>query len=157
MAGDPERGRALFFDSSNDLNCSLCHKFQGVGSDVGPDLSKIWEKPAKEILRDIILPGAALSPGQELYTVTTQTGEQISGLMAEENARQLRIYDVGSLPPVLRTLDKEQIQTRQAQRRSAMPEKYGEIYTLRQLLDIVAFLKSGDSKAPSPVTLQDLF
>jgi putative heme-binding domain-containing protein len=157
VAGDPEKGRSLFFDFSNDLNCSLCHKVQGVGSDVGPDLSKVRQKPAKEILRDIILPGAALSPNQGLLIITTKAGEQINGLKVEENARQLRVYDVGNLPPVLRTLDKEEIQTRQVQTRSAMPEKYGEIYTLRQLLDIIAFLKSGDPKDSSPVTLQDLF
>jgi len=157
VAGDPENGRALFFDSSNDLNCGLCHKFQGMGSEVGPDLSKIGQKTTKEILRDIVLPGASLPPGQAILTITTKTGEQINGLKVEESAHQLKIYDIGNLPPVLRTLGKEQIQSRQAQKRSAMPEKYGEIYTLRQLLDIIAFLKSGASKPPSPVTLQDLF
>jgi len=40
---------------------------------------------------------------------------------------------------------------------SGMPGKYGEIYTLKQLLDIVAYLKSGDTAAAPPVSLQDLF
>jgi putative heme-binding domain-containing protein len=157
VAGDPEKGRTLFYDSSNDLNCSLCHKVQEMGSDVGPDLRMVRQKPPKEILRDIVLPGAALPPGQEFLSIRTKTGEQINGLKVEESAQQLKIYDVGTLPPVLRTLGKEQIETRQPQKRSAMPEKYGEVYTLRQLLDIIAFLKSADSKPSSPVTLNDLF
>jgi hypothetical protein len=103
------------------------------------------------------LPGASIPSGQELLTITTKTGEQINGLKVEESAQQLKFYDIGTLPPVLRTLREEQIQTRQVLKRSAMPENYGEIYTLGQLLDIIAFLKSGDSKVSSPVTLQDLF
>jgi hypothetical protein len=129
---------------------NLSSGFKGEGQERQPE-------PRQEILRDIILPGASLPPGQELLIITTKTGEQINGLKVEESTHQLKIYDVGTLPPVLRTLVKEQIQTRQAQQRSAMPEKYGEMYTLRQLLDIIAFLKSGDSKPSSPVTLQDLF
>lgn len=38
---------------------------------------------------------------------------------------------------------------------SAMPKDYASIYTIKQLLDLVTFLKSSESK--SPVTLKDLF
>jgi len=39
---------------------------------------------------------------------------------------------------------------------SPMPEKYAEIYSIRQLLDLIAFFKDADPKS-SPVRLIDLF
>jgi putative heme-binding domain-containing protein len=157
LIGDPERGKSLFFDSSNDLNCGSCHKVRGVGNDVGPDLTRVQQRQARDLLRDIVLPSYAIAPGRELLEITTQSGERIEALKVEENDSQIKVYDVGSLPPVLRTLFKAQIQKREFQKYSGMPEKYGEMYTLKQLLDLIAFLKSGDASAASPVRLQDLF
>ena len=156
LLGDPEKGKALFFDPSNDFNCGVCHKVGGMGSDVGPDLSQIRQKPARGIVKDILLPSATLSSNRQLLKITSKTGEQIQGVKLEESATQLKIYDMESLPPVLRTLAKDQIQTMQVQNRSAMPAKYGELYTVKQLLDIIAFIKKGDSAA-TQVSVDDLF
>jgi putative heme-binding domain-containing protein len=155
LLGDPEKGKALFFDSANDLNCGTCHKIAGAGSEVGPDLSKAARKPSRELFTDIVLPEATLSSDKRLLRITTKTGEQIQAIQIEESASHLKVYDIQSLPPVLRTLPKEQIQERTFLARSAMPGRYAELYTVKQLLDIIAFIKlsSGDS---APVSLADL-
>ncbi len=155
--GDPKVGKSLFFDSSNDWNCGSCHKVGGLGNEVGPSLDKARHKPARELLKDIVVPGVTVEPPWQLLKVTTKAGEQIGGLKVEEDTSQLKIYDTGSPPPVLRTLAKDQIETIQVENRSAMPEKYGELYTLKQLLDLIAFLKSGDSAPVSSISLSDLF
>ena len=41
--GDPARGRALVLDE-NRTKCVVCHKLDGRGGDVGPDLSHIGGK-----------------------------------------------------------------------------------------------------------------
>jgi putative heme-binding domain-containing protein len=157
IVGDPEKGKALFFDSNNDFNCGMCHKVQGVGNGVGPDLSTAKEKAARELFKDIVLPSAVISPEQRLWRIRTKSGEQIEALKVAENDVEIQLYDVGSLPPVLRTLSKREIEKRQVADRSAMPGKYGELYTLKQLLDIIAFLKSGDSPGSTRVSMKDLF
>jgi putative heme-binding domain-containing protein len=157
LLGDPNRGKDLFFDSSNDLNCGNCHRVRGVGNDVGPDLTGDQHRPAKDLFRDIVLPSYAITPGRELLAITLKTGERIKALKVTEDNSQIKVYDVGSLPAVLRTIPKTQIQKRESEKLSGMPGKYGEIYTLKQLLDIVAYLKSGDTAAGPPVGLQDLF
>jgi putative heme-binding domain-containing protein len=154
--GDAERGKNLFFDSSNDLNCGSCHRVRGVGNPIGPDLSRLQERKASQILKDIVLPSSTIAPGGELLKITLQSGEEVEGLKVEENNSQLKLYDIGSPPPVLRTIPKAQIQKRETEKRSGMPANYGETYTLKQLLDLIAFLKSGNDPA-SVVTLQDLF
>jgi putative heme-binding domain-containing protein len=155
--GDPERGKSLFFDSSNDFNCGGCHKVRGVGNGVGPDLTQVQQRQARELFRDIVLPSYAIAPGRELLKITTQTGERIDALKVDEDDSQIKVYDVGSLPPVLRTISKAQVQKLETEKRSGMPDKYGEIYTLKQLLDLISFLKSGDASVASSVRLQDLF
>jgi putative heme-binding domain-containing protein len=155
LTGDPDKGKALFFDSSNDLNCGTCHKIRGGGGEVGPDLSQIHNRPARDILKDIVLPSTVLSPSRQLLRISLKTGESIQGIKTEESSSQLKIYDMDSLPPVLRTLSKDQIQAQEAQNRSAMPQKYGEMFTVKQLLDIIAFIRQGDDS--SRVRLEELF
>ena len=155
VVGDPDKGRELFFDSGNDLNCAYCHRVRGMGSEVGPDLSGLSDRPSREILRDIVLPGYRLSAGKQLFKLTTVAGERLTVLKASEDDQQVKVYDVTGLPPVLRTLQRDQIQALEPQSGSPIPETYGQHYTLKQLLDLVSFLKSVDSGGPSVVSLED--
>src|SRR5437879_10458308 len=43
LKGDAGRGRALFFKSAG-LQCINCHRVNGTGSTLGPDLSQIGKK-----------------------------------------------------------------------------------------------------------------
>lgn len=138
-AGDPEAGRTLFFDASNPKRCAGCHRFQGRGAEVGPDLTAGSARPPREILRDILEPDARLAV--EPLTVVTKSGERVTGVKAGETRERVRIYDTRSLPPVLRTIYKDQIETMTPEKRSPMPGGYGRLFTRKQLLDLVAFLK----------------
>ncbi len=139
-AGDPEAGRALFFDASNPRHCAACHQFQGRGGDVGPDLTSIGARPSKEILRDILDPDARLAA--EPVTVVTKSGERITGVKKQEARDRLRLYDTSALPPVLRTIYKDQIQSVIPEKVSPMPHDYGRALTRKQLLNLISFLKS---------------
>jgi len=156
LTGEPDKGRELFFDAADDLNCGQCHRTRGMGATVGPDLSGLADRPASDILRDIVLPGARLSSRQALFNLTTVGGEGLTVLKAGEEGQRIRFYDVTALPPVRRTLDRDQVESLEPQPGSAMPETYGQRYTLKQLLDLVSFLKAGEPGSSSAVTLEDL-
>ena len=138
--GDPEAGRLLFFDPSNPKRCAVCHQLQGRGADVAPDLTAVSARPPREILRDILQPDARLAV--EPLTVITKSGERITGLKKQETREFLRLYDTATLPPVLRTIYKDQIESIAPERHSPMPSDYGQIFTRKQLLDLISFLKS---------------
>jgi putative heme-binding domain-containing protein len=146
--GDPEAGRALFFDASNAKHCSICHQLGGRGTPVGPDLTAVAKRPAAEILQDILDPDARL--GAQPVTVVTQSGEKVTGIQRQETRELIRIYDLRSLPPVLRTIYKDQIASTTPEKKSPMPGDYGQILSRKQLLDLVAFLKG------APVNPADL-
>ena len=155
--GDPAKGKALFFDLSDELNCALCHRLNSKGTNVAPDLSGISGRSAKEILKDIILPSAVTTEAGQLFSMTTHDGEQLEVVKVGESSTRVKVYDLTSFPPVLRTIKKEHIQSFELKRPSAMPETYGQRYTLKQLLDIIAFLKSSEGGKAEPVSLTDLF
>src|SRR5262245_14074408 len=155
LVGDAEKGKALFLDSSNDWRCAACHRIGAAGANVGPELSTASSRTVRDLFMDIVLPSARLSPDRPLLSITTKNGEQIQAVKYEESASHIKLYDVGSLPAVLRNLSKDQIQKLEIQNRSAMPAKYGETYTVKQLLDLIAFLKAGGGSS-QPVSLNDL-
>jgi hypothetical protein len=86
--------------------------------------------------------------------VTLKNGDKILGVKKEEDGESIRIYDTSELPAVLRTVQKSDILAVQNRDEAVMPKDYASIYTVKQLLDLVTFLKSSESK--TPVTLRDL-
>ena len=156
LAGEPDKGRALFFDAADDFNCAQCHRIQGMGATVGPDLSGLADRPASEILRDIVLPASRLSSQRAVFKLTTVAGEHLTVLKAGEGKQRVRFYDITELPPVRRSMKRDQVQSLEPQSGSPMPETYGQRYTLKQLLDLVSFLKTSKSGPASTITLEDL-
>lgn len=152
LRGDAASGRMVFFDAAVVQNCRVCHTVRGQGGRVGPDLSGVAPKPAREILESIVLPHASVDPAYAAVAVTMRDGERVVGVKRDENDEVLRVYDTATLPPVSRALLKSQVRQVERLTTSAMPNDYASRLTLKQLLDLVAFLK-----AESGVSLKDLF
>ncbi len=155
LAGDPILGRELFFESTQPHNCGCCHQVDGIGGTVGPDLTSLSARSAAEILLDIVFPDAVLLDRWKLIELQTVDGEKLKVLHVGDSTRRVKLYDVSSSPPVLRAIKKEKIQSTKPLQRSAMPADYGERYTLKQLLDLVSYLKTGTGTAVA-VTVEDL-
>ncbi|HEU0179955.1 MAG TPA: c-type cytochrome [Blastocatellia bacterium] len=151
LRGDVEAGKALFFDSADTQNCRACHTVQNRGGRVGPDLTEIAGKPAREILRSIVAPHASIEERYATIRITTRAGEKFTGVKRDEDETTIRIYDTSTLPPVSRAFLKSEAAKIERLNTSAMPAEYASKYSLKQLLDLVSFLKS------SNVSLKDLF
>jgi len=151
IRGDVDAGRALFFDSADIQNCRVCHTLQNRGGRVGPDLTELAGKPPREILLSIVAPHAAIEERYATITITTRAGEKFTGVKRDENETTIRIYDTSTLPPVSRAVLKSEAVKIERLNTSAMPADYASKYSLKQLLDLVSFLKS------SNVSLKELF
>jgi putative heme-binding domain-containing protein len=83
--GEPERGKELFF--SERVGCAKCHRAQGQGGAVGPDLSLIGQSSDRaKLVNSILEPSANIGPLYVTHEVTTQSGEEYSGLVPERAA-----------------------------------------------------------------------
>lgn len=156
LSGSPQAGKALFFDSSQPKSCHACHSFQGEGTPIGPDLSAAASRSARALFLSIIVPREIKDTKYGTITVSLRNGEKIAGVKKEEDDESLRVYDTTELPAVLRTIQKTDVAKVEYANESVMPRDYASRYTLKQLLDLVAFLKSS-TQADSTVTLKDLF
>jgi putative heme-binding domain-containing protein len=156
LVGSSQAGKALFFDSTKPNSCHACHAFHGEGTAIGPDLSAAANRSAKDLFLGIIVSRDVKDSKYATITVSLKNGEKIVGVKKEEDDESLRVYDTTELPAVLRTVQKTDAAKIEYAKESVMPRDYASAYTIKQLLDLVAFLKSG-SQSSSTVMLKDLF
>lgn len=139
MRGDPAAGRAWFVESSAS-QCRSCHRADGVGRAVGPDLDKIATRRTPAALLDSLLdPNKEVEPAFQAYSVLTVDGQQLTGLVVERTdaAVTLRAADgtVSRIPA-------DSIERMQPQPQSLMPSGLVETMTAEQLADLLAYLSS---------------
>jgi putative heme-binding domain-containing protein len=149
LMGDAAAGRELFFGTNETTNCRVCHTVAGVGGKVGPDLTGLTAKPAKEILQSITAPNASVGERYAAMTITLKDGSRFTGVKRDEDETTIRLYDTSSLPPVSRAFLKSEVAKTETLKSSPMPDHYGTRYSRKQLLDLVAFLKTASWETTS--------
>lgn len=140
--GNAERGRALFFGRSA-ASCRRCHKVQGSGGEVGPDLSKIGrEKERGYLLEAIVDPNAKIAKGFETVILVTADGKIHSGILKSEDDSVVQLMTpTGALVSVL----KEEIDER-ANGQSGMPQDLIRNLTREEIRDLVEYLTTLQSE-----------
>jgi quinoprotein glucose dehydrogenase len=135
--GDAKIGREIFFEKA-EAACLRCHKVKGEGGDVGPDLAGIGGKQNRDyILRSIVDPNAAISPGFENVVVTLTDGNIAAGILSAEDAATVTLKSLADGTP--QKIEKAKIKERTAVP-SAMPPGLGDVLGKRGLRDVVEFL-----------------
>ena len=77
LVGDATRGKTLFDTKGT---CASCHRVNGLGSRLGPDLSSVGAtRSAAELQRALIDPNAEVQPQNRFYRITKKDGTAISG------------------------------------------------------------------------------
>jgi len=136
--GDIENGVRVF--NTATAACASCHKVKGQGMEVGPDLSEIGSKLAKEALYESIIdPNAGISFGYEAHQVELQSGEEAYGLIVSETADALAIK---SSTGVVTRYKKADIKSRQQMKLSIMPAGLVQAMSPDDLVDLVEYLGS---------------
>ena len=141
MKGDPTRGAAVFFGET--ARCSTCHRLEGRGGDIGPELTKIREKYDRRALLDAILnPSAAISFGYETWLIGTEDGDIFSGFILAEGDTLILKDTAGER----HAIPADSIAWRRRESSSTMPDDVGLGLGARDLADLVAFLEEDRSQ-----------
>jgi len=154
VVGNAQAGKVLFFDSAQPKSCQSCHAVNGEGGPIGPDLSNTGNRSARELFSGILVAHPAGDSRYAVLALALKNGDKVIGIKKEEDAESIRLYDIAELPAVLRTIQKSDIAKTETAADWAVHKDNASLYTIRQLLDLVTFLKSSQSK--SPVTLSDI-
>ncbi len=136
VGGDAEAGRRIFFGKA-EVSCLRCHKVQGVGGEVGPDLGGIGSKQKRDyLLEAIVAPNKQIAKGFETLVLTLTDGKSVTGVLKSEDAREVRLMTAEGQ---LLVVAKNKIDER-ATGKSAMPEDLTKQLTRREIRDLVEFL-----------------
>ena len=120
------------------LYCATCHKTQGIGFAVGPDLTSEFQRAEETIIHDILAPSAKIVGGYETYTVETRDGRVLTGLLARESASSLTLnLPGGNQLDVLR----KDIQSLKSLDVSLMPESLGLALKPQDIANVIAWLR----------------
>jgi quinoprotein glucose dehydrogenase len=138
QGGNAEVGKKIFFERT-DVSCLRCHKIQGTGGEVGPDLAGIGSKQNREyLLESITLPDKQIAKGYETVVLTLNDGQVKSGILKSEDKKEVRLMTPEGTVIVVPI---EEIDTR-GRGPSAMPADVMKHLSRRDLRDLVEYLSS---------------
>jgi quinoprotein glucose dehydrogenase len=138
FGGDTTKGKATF-EQNTAVYCLRCHKINGQGGEVGPDLTGVGKRQTREYLAtSVVHPNAAIAQGFETVVVSLSDGRIISGVFKSEDAKTLRLVSVEGKPI---DVPKASIEERK-RGPSAMPDDVAKKLSKFEVRDLVEFLSS---------------
>jgi putative heme-binding domain-containing protein len=140
VAGDPQAGRKLFFDLQSKAQCAKCHSVAAEGGRIGPALDRIASRRAPEfIMESILQPSSEIAPEYEAVMVATKDGRVITGLRVNESNFSIQLHDENGRFHSLLKRDLDEVKVL---KKSLMPDNFAEVFTVKNLHDLFAFLMS---------------
>ncbi|MEY4941772.1 MAG: hypothetical protein RIQ93_3507, partial [Verrucomicrobiota bacterium] len=134
--GRASEGRKAYENSA----CVACHKADGLGRAMGPDLSRIGQiRSERDLLESILFPDATIARDYETHLVETADGQTYTGMVKNNSAEGLVLMDLAGQE---KTLPQAQIVGNNVMNTSLMPMGLEQSLTEQQLLDMVAWLAS---------------
>jgi cytochrome c oxidase cbb3-type subunit III len=132
--GDAARGRALFEGKGQ---CTTCHRVNGKGPRLAPDLSEVGAtRPLPELHQALLDPNATMRAGNRFFQVVTSDGRTITGRLLNQDSFSIQMLDSKE---GLVSLPKSALREYGFVRTSPMPSVQGKL-SLQEVDDLVGYL-----------------
>jgi putative heme-binding domain-containing protein len=142
LAGDPKRGRDVFFGAgaASAALCAQCHQVGGQGQSFGPDLSHIGTKYDRpKLLENILEPSKTIDPQFVTHIARTAKGDDYVGILVRRDDKEIVLKDAQQKKEIrLPTADVKRLVP---QTTSAMPDGLLGALTPQQAADLIQFLE----------------
>ncbi|MCC6781699.1 MAG: DUF1080 domain-containing protein [Planctomycetes bacterium] len=136
---DFERGRSAFTKAV----CVACHRVDGNGGDVGPDLTAVASRfSRRDLLLTILEPSRDISDQYANLTIELRDGSAVVGRIVREDAETLEVM-TDPISRATRTLRVRDVAARQPATISPMPASLLNLLSLDEVLDLLAYLEAG--------------
>jgi putative heme-binding domain-containing protein len=137
--GDARRGKALFHDLKG-IGCIRCHRIDGQGGDIGPDLAGIHAKyPRAFIIESVLYPSKQILDGYQQVLFETKDDEDLSGIVRSETPDEITIVDSSGAKRVLK---KSNLKSRKVSQISLMPEGLQGGLSLAEFSDLISYVEN---------------
>jgi putative heme-binding domain-containing protein len=135
--GDMIKGKMLFLTS-----CGACHRIDGEGSLVGPELTGYDRSNPEYLLLHTVDPDADIREGYEVQRVVTSDGRTLEGRIRTQNGGTV-VLD----PPLggkATILSKDKIKEMEIRQSSFMPERLLDSLSDQDIRDLFSYLMKSD-------------
>jgi len=127
--------------------CIGCHKLNGQGNNVGPDLTKLPPEYSKvDVLEHILNPSKKIDKKYQSNVIALTSGKVITGLILEETGEVLKVIDNPSAPDKVTIINKSDIEDRTPSEVSIMPKGVLNKLTREEIFDLLAYVLGGGDK-----------
>jgi putative heme-binding domain-containing protein len=136
VVGRPEQGRELF-----TKHCAACHRFEGIGYEVGPDLAALTDKSQTALLKAILDPNETIDQRYASYVAVTNQGLVLTGIVESESGTSLTLKgNEGKIYKILRN-ELEELRNTGV---SLMPEGLAQQISPDDMQHLLSFLGAGN-------------
>jgi putative membrane-bound dehydrogenase-like protein len=99
--------------------CLVCHRLNGEGADVGPDLTGVGRSSLDSLLANIIDPNLVVGKGYENVILETKDDRTVTGRLVESTPTQVKLLSSGPKEEIVARKD---IASMRVSKLSVMPE-----------------------------------
>ena len=135
---DAGAGRRVFFHPRLG-GCYRCHRVEGRGQEVGPDLSTVGRNERRHIVESLLQPSATVAPHYQVWQIETRRGQVHTGMLVRTHLDDYTYLDARGGLFKLNTRD---IVESRPLPTSIMPDGLAGLLTDRELRDLFAYLCS---------------
>ncbi len=130
--GNVERGRKIFIKS-----CAACHKLEGKGEEIGPNLATFKNRGKEAILINVLDPSREVTPDYLSYLIITTQGRSHTGILAAQNATTVTLKRAEGKTSVVSRIDIEEMRSSGL---SLMPEGLEKEIDVEAMADLLTYL-----------------
>ena len=132
--GNRDKGRAVF-----GKVCASCHRLDGVGKVVGPNLAGLNNRAPATYLTAILDPNRAVEAKWMMFVAKTKEGLTLAGSVAEETSSAITLAGVDGTRT---SISRSDLQSLESTGRSLMPEGLETAITPSEMSDLLTYLRS---------------
>jgi putative membrane-bound dehydrogenase-like protein len=141
-AGDAAAGERVFFHPKGP-QCFVCHRVNGRGGIVGPDLSNTGAVlDRRRLVESILEPSKEVAPMFVAWKVRTKKGDVVDGRVLYEDPSPTGHVVIVNAQGQQTKVKNADVEERQPSKVSIMPEKLHAVLTRKEFRDLIAYLSA---------------
>jgi len=153
--GDARRGKEIFSDV-NGANCARCHRINGQGGLIGPELTGVGMKQNRaQIIESVLYPSKLILDGYQQVFFYMKDDEDFSGIVRAETTDTVTVIDSLGATNILQ---KSKIKSRKISQISLMPEGLQTGLSQEEFSDLISFVENpkAETRINNPTELSAL-
>ncbi|MGB7344538.1 MAG: c-type cytochrome [Pirellulaceae bacterium] len=139
-------GKKIFEEAS----CKGCHKVQGEGGVVGPELTDVfarWKGDRVGVLREVLDPSHKVDAKYQMQLILTTDGKTLTGIVLKEDDDNVTLMaNPEAKEPML--VPQDDIDDMVPAKNSMMPKALMDQFTKDELFEMMSYLESVGPKKP---------